>query len=76
MARFSISESIEIGNKFTGDYTRWSKSAEFEGKNASEVLKLFDSTYSKLVLPMSSTSTQINTRLILGQINNKYLLNS
>lgn len=74
MARITISESFEIGNTRTGDYARWSKSAELVGDDADDVLRLFKKTSSKLVLPCSRLDTEIKSRLLANQSNYMHLL--
>ena len=66
MGRLKITETIEIGNRITGVYGKWSKKAEFEG-SAQEVLQMFNAASSKLELPCArSTEFRLNN-LISGQ---------
>ena len=53
MGRLKITETIEIGNRITGVYGKWSKKAEFEDASADEVIKLIKKSSSMLFLPCS-----------------------
>jgi len=69
MGRFKITESIEIGNHITGEYGKWSKTAEFEG-STQEVLQMFNSASSKLLLPCARTRGVRLNSLLSGNIIN------
>ena len=67
MSRVTVSESLEIGNRFTGEYKRYQRTSTFEG-NASDVAQLINSTSSKL-LPSTSFKAVVDI-MLNGQSSN------
>lgn len=67
MSKVTITETFERGNRITGEYSIWNKSAEFEDFSADEVLKLISKSSTILSLPCSLDNRLIGISLLSGQ---------
>jgi len=76
MARITMSETLEIGNKHTGYYRRWNKTVDLEG-TANEVNYLVSNISDKLMLPAVKIRKSYNDNMkidsfpILLKLNDK-----
>ncbi|MBN4081319.1 hypothetical protein JYT44_03030 [Caldithrix abyssi] len=67
MARIYLKESIEWGNKYTGEYKRWTREAEITG-SAPEISYLVKSISKELQLPGLRPNRMLNGNNALDEI--------